>query len=214
MRIKIFTRVLLVVVLSVFFCTIVGAVATWRFSELPAVGNGNDFNVTLNVFDFKPSEILPGDQEDTQLHSNHYNLIESIVNHIDYGLNATKKPIVRELLEDGAGVVYGNQNVQGGNLKHMLLSGSDVNALMFAVEYHTDTEYWSYTFSQASINLATNGDYVEVYKTIVEKKNGKWEATKSYYGKAKVFDTGVDGIISIDVKSWEYAQIANSQVEE
>ncbi len=208
MRIKIFTRLLLVVVLSVFFCTIVGAVATWRFSELPAVGMGNDFNVTLNVFDFKPSEILPSDKEDTQLHSNQYNLIESIVNHKDYGLNATKKPIVRELLEDGAGVVYGNQNVQGGNLKHLMIDGTYAYGLLFQIEYVSETEYITYTYVGSDVKLAKLESEIVVYKTIMRKgDNKKWTAPVSYYGKAPVVSVKTQNatLRAIDSSRWHDA---------
>ena len=191
-------------ILTLLFCTITtsGVFATWYYSNEPAIGAEDDSHVGIILFDYKPSEILPGDEEDTKLHENHYNLLTSIVNHVDYGLNASKKPIIRELLLEDHGVVYGDQNVSGGNLKHMLLNTSDVNALMYVVEYVSDTEFNTYTFVDKEANSDSVGQYIQVYKTII-KKNTKWEATLSYEGRAKVFRPGIVSY-SIDVKTWEY----------
>ncbi len=180
-----------------------GAVfASWSYYLLPVSDINQSVPTTLLPFKYKPEEILPGDQEATDLHINHFNIIDSIVNHITYGLNATKKPIVRELLEDGAGVVYGNQNVQGGNLKHMLINTSDVDALMFVVEYVTDTEYNAYTFLNSEIKSENVGKYIEVYKTVIEKGD-RWVATTSFKGKAMVFDPAITSY-SIQVNTWEF----------
>ena len=178
-----------------------GVVATWVYSNEPSIGAEDDTHAGIIPFEYKPVEILPSDKEDTQLHVNHFNLISSIVNHVDYGLNANKKPIIRELLLDDHGVVYGDQNVSGGNLKHMLLNTSDVNALMYVVEYVTDTEFNAYTFVDAEADSDNVGQYIQVYKTVI-KKNTKWEATLSYEGRAKVFRPGVVSY-SIDVTTWE-----------
>ena len=59
--------------------------------------------VSMSEFTYTPEEVLPVDKEATELHENHMNLPKNIVNHVDYGLNATKKTIVRKLLENGQG---------------------------------------------------------------------------------------------------------------
>ena len=137
--------------------------ATWIFTDASPNDVREDITLGMNEFYYKPEEVLPGDGEATDLHENHYNLVTNIVDHVTYGLNATSKPIVRELLEDGAGVVYSNQNVQGGNLKHMLLDSSDVEDLMFVVEYVTATEYNAYTFSGNSATYSNMGKFITVY---------------------------------------------------
>ena len=198
---KSLSRILLLSIVLIMSFTCLGVYATWTYNafiddaETPIIP-------IVKEFEYRPEEVLPGDKEDTKLHENHYNLLTSIVSHVDYGLNASKKPIIRELLLDGHGVVYGDQNVSGGNLKHMLLNTSDVNALMFVVEYVSDTEFNAYTFVDKEANSDSVGQYIQVYKTVI-KKNTKWESTLSYEGRAKVFRPGIVSY-SIDVKTWEH----------
>lgn len=194
--------IMLVVILST-----VGVYAIWFYT-----GTVEDFQTGIDlgveIFEYKPEEVLPGDQEATELHENHNNLIKNIVNHIDYGLNATKKPLVRELLEDGAGVVYSNQNVTGGNLKHMLLDSSDVERLMFCVEFVTATEYNAYTFSSNLVGSQNIGVWIDVYKTVIIKTENTWVATKSFIGKAQistVYTSSSEQVTSINVKTWKNA---------
>ena len=201
MKRQLISRIVLLITMIVFCSSILGVFATWIFAELPILGRDKNWGVNMEIWQFAPEEVLPDDNEATDLHQNHYNLVMSIVNHVDYGLNATKKPIIREMLEDGAGVVYSNQSVQGGNLKHMLLEGSDVNALMFAVEYETDVKYNAYTFREGDLNI---GAFIQVYKTVIEKIDGRWKATLSYEGTAKVF-IAPNSVVNIDVTTWNYA---------
>ena len=198
-----FLKITILVLVFTFVLSTAGSVfGSWLYYLEPTgMAQGEAF-VDVGLFDYPPEEVLPGDKEATNLHENHFNLINSIVNHVDYGLNASKKPIIRELLLANHGVVYGDQNVSGGNLKHMLLNTSDVNALMYVVEYVSDTEFIAYTFHQNELGSGNLGAYIEVYKTIIVK-DGKWKATTSYKGKAKVVRPGVVSY-SIDVKTWEY----------
>lgn len=198
---KFFSKILLLIFLC-FTLSTASVYATWHYSnDLPS--NENDtLQSTIIGFEYNPDAVLPGDQESTELHENHFNLVTSIVNHVDYGLNATKKPIVRKLLEDGAGVVYSNQSVSGGNLKHMLLNTSDVNNLMFVVQYSSDNEYIAYTFTGEKVNSSNIGTPITVYKTIMVK-NTRWEATLSYTGTAEVFYADNQSVYSIDVSTWQ-----------
>ena len=200
MRFSKFPLILLTLLFAI--VTTSGVFATWYYSIEISVGADREALIGIIEFEYKPEEVLPGEEQDTKLHENHFNLITSIVNHIDYGLNATKKPIVKELLLENHGVVYGDQNVQGGNLKHMLLNTSDVNKLMYVVEYVSDTEFIAYTFSQNDLTSINVGQYIQVYKTVIKYSN-KWEATLSYEGRAKVFEPGIVSY-SIEVKTWEH----------
>ena len=194
--------VLCLLLLIVSLALIPGVSASWKYSGETLEQQNTNLSMVMDEFYYAPEEVLPGDDGATELHQNHYNLVTNIVNHVTYGLNATSKPIVRKLLEDGAGVVYSNQNVQGGNLKHMLLSSSDVEKLMFAVEYVTATEYHAYTFASTYVTSNNVGNYIVAYKTVMVKgENGKWVATTSYVGQAQVFRTPVS-VLSINVKTW------------
>ena len=210
MKNKIFLRLSLVITLIMIAVCVEGAFASWHYYLNPSTEANTTMTPNASIFEYKPDEVLPGDQQATELHQNHLNLINSIVDHDNYGLNASdkSKPIVRLLLESGAGIVYGNQNVQGGNLKHMLVGGSDVNRLMFVAEYETDTKYNSYTFLEADAKSSNVDRYITVYKTVIIKNGNRWEATTSYYGKAKVFEPGVVSY-SIDVTTWEYVSQAS-----
>ena len=189
---------ILVMILSV--AVIPGVYASWHYAEMPPLVQSADILLGIHDFYYPPEEILPSDKEATDLHENHYSLVTDIVDHRDYGLNATKKAIIREMLENGAGVVYSNQNVQGGNLKFI---GDEYSGLMFAVAYSTATEYIAYTFANDYVTTSNIGNYITVYKTIMVKDAyGEWSATTSFEGKAKVYKPAVANGPSIDVTSW------------
>lgn len=178
-----------------------GLFATWQYSFLPADEKNIQINNSITEFYYKPEELLPGDGDATNLHENHYNLITNIVHHKTYGLNATSKPIVLNLLLKEKGVVYSNQKVSGGNLKHMLLGSSDVDKLMFVMQYVTDTEFAAYTFSGNDAVYANMDAYISVYKTQIIYQDGQWESVRSFTGQAKVFRPAtVD--ISVNVETW------------
>ena len=180
-------------------CT-TGVFATWKYSSnYNTIYADTQIKVGMLGENWAGSDTLP---EDILIGEDHYGLIYNIINHSTYGLNAPNnaKPIVRKLLEGGAGVVYGDQNVQGGNLKHMLLNTSSVDKLMFVVEYVTATEYNAYTFIHSQANRDNLGEYILVYKTRIVKES-QWVGKESMVGKAKVFDPkAVD--YSIDVTTW------------
>ena len=205
MLIRMLLKVFLLLSLSIGIC-LPSAYALWSYTKGVDEVECDIDTISLGEFIYLPEEVLPGDKESTNLHENHLELLINIIDHLDYGLNATKKPIVRNLLEDGAAVVYSNQNVSGGNLKHMLLDSSDVENLMFCVEYSTDTEYNVYTFSSLKVNSANVNVYIDVYKSIVQYNGTKWEAVRSFYGTAMidaVYTFDHQQVVSIDVKTWK-----------
>ena len=181
-----------------------GVSATWTYTEKRVDDIDNNFGVNIGEFEFKPEEILPDDEEADQAGQNHVTLLDRIVNHITYGLNSNSKPIVNDLLQSGTAVVYSQQNVQGGNLKHLLVSGATVDKLDFAIAYVSATEYACYTFSSAELTNSNIGTNILAYKTKIVKENGKWVETFSYEGKATVTSVNVknSNIITINVNSW------------
>jgi len=192
------------IVCFILLLSIGGVIATWTYSNSFIDDVDELVNVTINEFEYAPEVILPGDEEADKLGQNHLTLIDRIVNHITYGLNADSKPIVNDLLQSGTPVVYSQQNVQGGNLKHLLLTGATVDKLDFAVEYVTATEYACYTMATASLTSSNLGRIIAVYKTKIIYEEGKWKATVSYEGQATVVEVKVKNhnIITIDVESW------------
>ena len=79
--------------------------AQWLYHDPTIMFNqGVDTSVNLVEFEYTPEEVLPGGSGNTEqviVGQNHLMLIKNIVDHVTYGLNATSKPIVKELLEKG-----------------------------------------------------------------------------------------------------------------
>ena len=183
-----------------------GVFATWRYAIDPIQEQQTTFSPTIAEFYYKPESVLPGGTGNTdsvELVGNHLNLVNIIVAHVTYGLNATSKPIIKNLLLKDKDMVYSEQNVQGGNLKHMLLSQNESEKLMFVVVYVSDTHFDAYTFSTYEVSNTTIGNYVTVYKTKLVYENGKWRTDVAFVGKAKLFNPDVKGVSkSIDVSTW------------
>ena len=204
MKIKFRFLMVLCVLVAMIFST--GVYASWKYADQPVPEQNSLVGLAGKEFSYTPEEILPGDEESTTLHQNHQHLVTNIVDHVTYGLNATSKPIVRELLEEGAGLVYSNQKVQGGNLKHMLLNTSDVDELGFVVQYVTDTEYHTYTFASSTVYAANVGKTITVYKTIMVYDGTTWDATTSYEGSAQIARVATSAgeyVYSIDVSTYK-----------
>lgn len=181
--------------------------ATWKYCYSGPGAVEDSFGCTVGVFDYPPEEVVPDDEEASTLGQNHLDLLQMLLNEKDYGLNATKKPIIHKYLENPGDVIYCSQNVQGGNLKHLLIDSVDsANALYFVVTKISDTEYHAFTFKYSDIKTYPVGDEIEVYKTVLTKESGKWDARYSYYGRAKVNSPGIVSR-AIDVTTWYYVDI-------
>jgi len=183
-------RICTVGILVVFLLSTVGVYATWQYAGLPPDPREALLNILMNPFLYKPEEVLPDEKEDSKLGENHLSLIDAILNTNDYGLNETKKPILHTYLSDD-GIVYCNQSVQGGNLKHLMIdqvSGSE--RLYFVITRVSDTVYYTYTMRYSDLSLPV-GTRIQVYRTTMEKKDGEWEATGSVAGYAAVNTPGI-----------------------
>lgn len=181
-----------------------GAFAIWIYAGSPVSGNGYGASMDMNTFDYPPEVIIPGGEIEAPLGQNHLLLIEKILNEKDYGLNATKKPIMHTVLESD-GVLYCSQTVQGGNLKHLLIDSSvESEKLYFTMAKISDTEYHVFTFLADDLDLAVGAE-IPAYKTVMVKgENGKWTAPKSYKGYIKVNRPGVVNK-GVDVTSFRNA---------
>lgn len=191
-----------IVLMLTLVCTSVsGVFAFWQYSHLSPDAAGGGLTSGMSVFDYPPEEIVPGGETSAVVGENHLLLIKQILNEADYGLNATKKPIIHKYLKNVGDVIYCSQNVQGGNLKHLMIDGvSEAEKLYFVTTKISDTEYHTFTFRYADIRDNPVGTEIEAYKTIMVKED-KWVAKISYYGAVKV---NAPGVVSkgIDVNSW------------
>lgn len=164
-----------------------GVYATWMYAEMPLYQQQAAMPLAMNSFEYAPQDIVPGGSIDAPVGENHLALIEKILNEASYGLNATKKPIIHNVLESPGDVIYCSQNVQGGNLKHLMIDGvSAANKLYFVITKISDTEYHTFTFLYSDLNYIA-GTEIPVYKTLMIKgENGVWTAPRSYRGYAKI----------------------------
>ena len=196
------TKYVLPALLVILALLVGGAYATWEYARQPATPVDEDLPLGMDVFDYKPEEIIPGGDVEAPLGENHLALIEKILNEPSYGLNATKKPIIHNVLKSN-NVIYCDQNVQGGNLKHLMIDDSvNTERLYFVISKASDTEYHAFTFSYYALREGEEGSEIPVYKTVLEKgENGKWTAPRSYIGYATIIDPGIVSV-AIDYRTW------------
>ena len=206
------------IIIVAFICLIsvfgISLSAEWIYPDMSiSYEKDSQTEVTLNEFGYAPEEVLPGGDNDEEVivGENHLMLIQNIVDHVTYGLNATDKPIVREYLENGVGVVYSNQKVSGGNLKHMLIDDYRMEKLDFAVKYETSSFYTSYTFESKYLETQYLGSIIACYKTDMVKEGNIWVAKRSYHGTVKVATVRAEGkqIINVDVSTWVEGYLDN-----
>ena len=193
----------IIVAIMSLFVSVGGLTATWLLAEGPAAPDDEGLNVQLTVFNYAPEEILPDSPESDQLLENHFDLIQKILYEASYGLNATKKPIIHNLLNNKGDIVYCTQNVQGGNLKHLMIDGTYAANLLFAIEYVSDYEYNTYTFRAADAKDNPKGTAIEVYKTVMVSEDKKaWTAPYSYKGVANTTVDPRGSLSAINPLTW------------
>ena len=188
----------------VFIGMISGVYATWVFTETAPVEQYGEIYVNVNAFNYTPEAVLPSDPEADKLGQNHLDLIKKILYEASYGLNATKKPIIHNLLNKTGDVIYCEQNVQGGNLKHLMIDGTNASKLLFQIEYISDTSYFTYTYRSVDAKDNPLGTEIEVYKTLMSKTGtNPWTAVYSYIGTAKTMRVPNYSFNAIDSSTWK-----------
>ena len=208
MKLKHLSKIFILLIIAVVF-VVPTVYASWTFAGDFMASVDTNLDLSIKEFEFAPEEVLP-DEDQNQFKQNHMYLIENILNHVQYGINSYDKMVIHDYLED-YGAVYGAQNVSGGNLKHVLAADSSVaGGVQFAMKRISDTEYHTFTFAQSELNNTTQGNYLEVYKTVMvygADANGTvcWHAPLGYKGRAKAAwcETDKKDVYSIDVNSWE-----------
>lgn len=180
-----------------------GVLAAWQYAHTPVPHIFDEMISGLGLFEYRPEDVVPDDEEASDAGENHLSLIEMILWEASYGLNATKKPILHNLLNKAGDVVYCSQNVQGGNLKHLMVDSTEgAERLYFVLAWVSDTEYHCYTMRYHDLTSKVVGSEIEVYKTVMtEDDKGVWSSPKSYYGHAKINDPEVVSR-GIDVTTW------------
>ena len=199
------------------FCIIIimcvgGVSATWLYAESSPAPVDQSMNLSLAVFDYPPEQILPGGDEnngEVELGSDHFRLVNLIVNEADKGYNLNNNnSLLHDLLDDDA-VVYCNQKVSGGNLKFVLDEKNNTYGLYYTMEKVNDNLYYIYTFSIDDLSTVGGTDIeMCVYRTTLEKTN-KWAATVSHIGYAKTLKLR-DVNVSVSSQSLSYSVDVNT----
>ncbi len=160
--------------------------------------------IQLLAFHYPPEQVIPGGggNGSVPLGENHLELVTNIVEHTNYGLNADKKPIIHNVLSSDGKIIYCDQTVQGGNLKHLAIDSSDnADRLYFVILRKSDSEYHTFTMTQNDIGFPI-GTRITVYMTVMVKdEKGVWSSSYSFKGTAEVNDPGIVSR-AIDVHSF------------
>ena len=179
-----------------------GVYAYWQYANGDVYIEPQGISSHMNEFYYPPEEIVPGDDNATSLGKNHLLLITEIIEETDYGLNATKKPIIHNYLENPGDVIYCSQNVQGGNLKHLMIDGVEgADRLYFVILMVSETEYHTFTMVYSDIENNAVGTEIVAYRTVMREVDGVWKSIYSHRGLAKVNDPDVVEK-AIDASSW------------
>ena len=189
-----------------------GVFCSWIYLQPTESVSYTEHSLSMGDFHYAPDEVLPDGDKDTELGTNHMSLIELILYEKDkgYGININKKPIVHNYLVNVGDVIYCDQHTTGGHLKFLLIDNDPVNKLYFCIEKVSGTEYIAYTFLYDELDAARIGqDSILVYKTILLKEDGVWDADRSYIGEAPIIAVSNSDIgKSIDVTRWHSRQSA------
>lgn len=202
-----------------------GVYATWNYAQ----GTPNPINNTLKIkfFPWNGSEVLP---EDDEIGENHRTLIDTIINGKDIGLNTSNSYLNKQIKKrkDGSLLVpkrdtLGSMAVTQGDELYKLF-GLTTSNLDFLIQFVSDTEYYLFT---TGVDLGEKGSYSifdstpgspttpidqyisPIYRTRVQKINGKWTAVETQEGSAKSAwyeessrDSDRTQIPSFDPDSW------------
>ena len=176
------------VIFVAFMLTMTGVYASWLYAYKPP--EFKNATAVVKAFTWQGIEQLP---EFDTLGENHVLLVENILYEATYGLNATKKPIIHKYLDKDGNILYSEQSVSGGNLKHILLDGTTSENIRFQAHRISATEYLVVTYSQRDLVAATvDKTRIQVFLTTMNKNaEGTWHASNSYVGTALVIDPDI-----------------------
>ena len=207
----------LLLILGILLCFTVGGVyATWKYAGFSPKSTEDKLPVALNLFDF-PEHVLPGGGEvEKEEGHNHYGLIELILNTSDYALNKGASQLPNYLEQNK--YLHCNQKTSGMNVKFVLnpTKVPETGNLYYCLEYVSENKFYCYTFDMEELESQI-GTEIVVYRTALEKINGKWDDTTSVKGYATAEELGEGALsnisaypqydvkCSIDVANWHSA---------
>ena len=182
----------------IIFASFGGAYATWIFAEEPAVSKQDSNSIILSEFVWAPEEILP----DVTPGQNYLDLYESILNNMKGGLNSSKDTLEEALFSDDDGLLHGDENVSGGNLKHLFITSAS-KELDFIAQRISNTEIHVYMYQASQAKGGAVGvTQIKVYMTIYRLDGEDWLGAEAQLGTATVQYMPNSNIIAIDVNTW------------
>ncbi len=198
---KILGRLVLAISVLAFTFSGIGVYATWHFADKPTESTNFGFKVLMQDYVWDGSDILPDDENADQYGQNHMDLIQKIINDLRYGLNSTSSTLLHNYLEEKGDIVWCDQQVSGGNLKHLMIDGTDAYALMFQIEWISSTKYIIYTYIRDDAYQSI-GTSINVYRTVVDKTD-HWHAVETKIGTAPIIDPSAKKVDrGIDSSKW------------
>ena len=184
----------------VFISSISGVFATWLFAEDPAETVVSSQNITLSEFYWKPEEILPS----VTPGQNYLDLHASILDNDKAGLNSSKGTLENAVVKDSDGLLHCDQNIQGGNLKH-LFTTQESKELDFLIKYVSGNEFLVYMYKNYDVyNAAIGVTRIQVYVTTYIKSNNTWAGKETHVGTALVQYLPNSNVVAIDVDTWSH----------
>ena len=182
--------------LTLFFTSIGGVYATWKYAEQSIDDVQTEQNVTLSHFIWEPEEILPT----VTPGQNFLDLLNSILNNVKNGLNSSKDALEKAVVNKG--LLHSSHNLQGGNIKHLFIN-EECRELDFLFQYISDTEFHLYMYKESDVKTGAVGvSEIAVYMSILVKENSVWKGKEAQFGYAKIQYLPNSSIIAVDVSSW------------
>ncbi len=199
----------------VLILSVAGVSATWKY----AIGTPQSvlelLGITLDEFNYKVEEILPGTEEDKSK-SNHLLIIENLLEHDDRGLNQDPKQVIENAMKS-QDILYCEVNsISGGNLKKLFLDGTNSANVRFMIVKASATEFDVYTYSANPVEEEVYGvTEIVTYKTVltygahVDEETGKtvteWYVFDCHPGYAVVINPHVNQVRrSVDYTRWRH----------
>ena len=175
-----------------------GAFAAWSYASAPTDARNSSAGLSLAEFIWAPEDILPTETPG----ENYMDLLTSLLENSKGGLNSGKDTLEKAVRKYH--VVHCEQNVTGGNLKHLRDLFTDKSEMLdFIVQYKTDTEFHVYIFETDDVEQGTvDVTQIKVYKTILLLEKGKWAAGESQFGHAPLRYLSGTSYIAINPTEW------------
>ncbi len=189
------------VICAILLLSVGGVYATWNYAQ-GSVKSAEE-SLKLNVFPWTGSEVLP---EEDEVGENHRTLIDMIINGKGVGLNTSNSYLNKQIdkRQDGGWFVpsrdtLGSMAVTQGDQLYELF-GLTTSNLEFLIQFVSSNEYYLFT---TGVYLGEKGSYsilgskpgspttpigqyiFPIYRTVIRKTNGTWEAIETEEGSAK-----------------------------